>query len=188
MGSTVLDAARALTAGDLVVYPTDTLLGLGARASDPAAVARLEAAKGRPGRQPISVAVSSVPELEALGELTPAARRFARTHLPGPYTILLRPSPLARRTLAPRLFAENGTLGVRVPDHPVARELARAAGALTATSANLHDQPPCRTPAQARLAFGRAVRIYLAARPSPSGAPSTLIDLSGPRPHAVERR
>lgn len=188
MGPTVERAVRALRAGALVVYPTDTLLGLAARAADPAAVRRLRETKGRPDGQPTSIAVSSVPEVETLAELTPRARRFLRTHLPGPFTVLVRPSALARRSLAPAIFAESGTLGVRVPDHPVARELARRSGPVTATSANLHGAPACRSVAEARRLFGRRVRVYLAAGPRPSGVPSMLVDLTRVEPHAIARR
>jgi L-threonylcarbamoyladenylate synthase len=188
MRPTVADAARALASGRLVAYPTDTLLGLGARATDPTAVRRLLAAKGRPVGQPISVAVSSVEEVERLATLSTAARRFLRTHLPGPYTLLVRPSAVARRELASAVLAGGRTLGVRVPDHPVARELARRAGPLTATSANVHDHPPCRTPAEVRRTFGPQVSVALPARPPVSGVPSTLVDLTGPRPRAVSRR
>jgi L-threonylcarbamoyladenylate synthase len=188
MPPTVVDAARALASGRLVVYPTDTLLGLGARATDRAAVRRLLAAKGRPVGRPVSVTVSSTGEVERLAELSPAARRFLRTHLPGPYTVLVRPSKVARRTLAPSLFGGGRTLGVRLPDHPTARELARRAGPLTATSANRHGEPPCRTPAEVRRTFGSQVAVVLPARPPASGVPSTLIDLTGPFPHEVTRR
>jgi len=187
MAPTVAEAARAVAVGALVVYPTDTLLGLGARATDRAAVARLLAAKDRPGEQALSVAVSSYEELERLAELSPAARRFVRTHLPGPYTVLVRPSAWTGRHLAPSVGG-GATLGVRIPDHPVARELARRAGPITATSANRHGAPPARTPAEARAAFGRAVRVYLPSRPRPSGHPSQLVDLTGPAPRLVERR
>jgi L-threonylcarbamoyladenylate synthase len=188
MRPSVADAARALGSGRLVAYPTDTLIGLGARATDRAAVARLQAAKGRPTGQPISVAVSSAEELERLAQLSPAARRFLRTHLPGPYTLLVRPTAVARRSLAPELLAGRRTLGLRLPDHPVARELARRAGPLTATSANRHGDPPCRTPAEVRRAFGTKVAIVLAARPPVAGVPSMLVDLTGARPRAVSRR
>ena len=181
-------ALRALAAGELVVYPTDTLFGLAARAEDPEAVARVDRTKGRPSAPPVSVAVSSVEEVDRLVSASPSARRFLRTHLPGPYTVLLRPSAYARRRLAPGLFSEEGTLGVRVPDHPIARELARRAGPLTATSANLHGRPPCRTLRAARRAFGATVRVYLAGGPLPSGRPSTLIDLTRGVPRAVARR
>ncbi len=188
MGPAIERAVRALRAGGLVVYPTDTLLGLAARATDDGAVARLERLKDRPSGQPISVAVRSYSELEALTELGPSGRRFVRIHLPGPYTILARPSPLARRTLAPRLFARVGTLGVRIPDHPVARELARRAGPITATSANRHGRPPARTIREARRVFGSEVAVYLNVRPAGTGAPSRLVDLTGDEPRPVERR
>jgi L-threonylcarbamoyladenylate synthase len=187
MGPTVDDAVRSLAAGRLVVYPTDTLLGLGARAGDREAVGRLEAAKGRPSGQPISVAVSSVPEVEALAELSGPGCRFLRLHLPGPYTVLVRPSPLARRRLVPRVFAESGTVGLRVPDHPLARELARRAGPLTATSANYHGAPPCRTLAEARRVFGDRVDVYLGSGSSGSGTPSTLVDLTREEPRTISR-
>jgi len=188
MGRGVPDAVRALAAGGLVVYPTDTLLGLGARAGDPEAIERLAAAKGRPPGMPLSVTVSSTAELEALVRLSPSGRRFVRTHLPGPYTVLVRASPAARRLLAGPTIGPRGILGVRIPDHPIARELARRAGPITATSANVHGRPPCRTTAEARQAFGRRVAVYLAGPPRPSGRPSTLVDLTGPTPRSAARR
>ncbi len=186
MGATVADAARALAAGRLVVYPTDTLLGLAARASDRRAVEQLVSLKGRAPLQPISVAVSSTEEIEPLATVSPTGRRFVRTHLPGPFTVLLTPSPHARRALAPSVVFGRA-IGVRVPDHPVARELARLAGPITATSANPHGAPPSATIADARRAFGRAVSVYLVARPAPSLRPSALVDLTGPVPRALAR-
>lgn len=172
-------AVRALGAGELVVFPTDTLLGLGARAADRQAVERLVRAKARPGGQPLSAAVSSLEELERYGRLSRVARAFVRRHLPGPYTVLVPPTSTARRELAPAL-AGGRAIGLRVPDHPVARELARRVGPVVATSANRHGVPPARTVAAARAAFGDAVAVYLAARPAPSGRPSSLVDLTGP--------
>lgn len=188
MGYRLADAVRALRAGRLVVYPTDTLLGVGARASDPTAVARLAEAKARPTRLPVSVTVSSTEEVEALAELSPAGRRFVRTHLPGPYTVLVAGSPLARRTLAPLARGPAGTIGLRVPDHLLARELARQAGPITATSANRHGHPPARTVREARRTFGEAVAVYLSGAPRPSGRPSQLVDLTRGAPRAVDRK
>jgi tRNA threonylcarbamoyl adenosine modification protein (Sua5/YciO/YrdC/YwlC family) len=186
MAARVADAARALVAGQLVVYPTDTLWGLAARATDRSAVARLIAAKGRAPDQPISIAVSSFEEAEPLGRLTPAGRRFLRTQLPGPFTVLLPPSLPARRDLAPAI-AGGWALGLRIPDHPLARELARRAGPITATSANRHGEPPARSIEEARRSLGDAVSVYLADGPAPPGQPSTLIDLTHDRPRAVAR-
>ena len=187
MDPSVALAARALRAGELVVYPTDTLLGLGARADDDRAVARLASVKHRPPDQPISIAVSSLPDVEVWADLAPPALRFARTHLPGPYTLVARPSRRARHSLAPEILAPRGTLGIRLPDHPLARELARLVGPITATSANLHGRPPCRTIREARRAFGDQVAVYLAARPRGSGRPSILVDLTRGAPRSLER-
>lgn len=188
MGAALGDAVRALAAGRLVVYPTDTLLGLGALATDSRAVERLANAKGRPPGMPLSVTVSSTEELESLADLSPMGRRFVRTRLPGPYTLLTRPTAGARRTLAPEVAGPHGTIGVRVPDHPLARELARRVGPVTATSANRHGMAPCQTLAQARRTFGRSVAVYLSGEPRPSGRPSELVDLTHGTPHRVARR
>jgi len=187
MGPTIADAARALARGELVVYPTDTLLGLAASATDRSAVGRLERAKERPAGQSLSVALSSPEEMELWGTLSIESRAWARRHLPGPYTLLVPPTQRARRTLSPSVVPARGLLALRVPDHRVARELARRAGPITATSANMHGRPPARTSAEARRAFGTRVAVYLPASPRPSGQPSTLVDLSGDRPVLVPR-
>ena len=188
MSADVTRAAQSVARGALVLYPTDTLYGLGTDATNPRALDRLLEAKDRPANMPISVAVSSTEEAELLVDWTPPARALARTLLPGPVTLLVRASALARRRLAPPLIAPDGTLGVRVPDHPIARELARQAGPLTATSANRHGEPPAASVAAARRIFGDRVATYLTEGPIPSGRPSTLVDLRGPTPRFVERR
>lgn len=178
-------AVRALVAGRLVLYPTDTLFGLGVRADRPEAIARLLVAKRRPPGQPISVAVSSTEEIEPLARLSEEARRFVRAKLPGPYTVLVEARPGA--PLAPGLIASDGSIGIRVPDHPVARELARRAGPITATSANRHGSPPAATLAALRAEFGPEISAYVGLGPSPAGTPSSLVDLRGPSPRAVRR-
>ena len=178
MRPSVERAVRALAAGRLVVFPTDTLLGLGARADDRDAVDRLVALKRRPAGQPLSAAVSSFEELEALGRFSAPARRFVRRHLPGPYTVLVAPSPLARRRLAAAVGGSR-TIGLRLPDHPVARELARRAGPIVATSANRHGAPPAPTARAAQRSLGSEVAVYVPDGPAPSGVPSELVDLTG---------
>lgn len=181
-------AVRALDRGGLVVYPTDTLLGLGARADRPAAVARLLKAKGRPGGMPLSFAVSSYEEVEAWARLTDAARSEMRRLLPGPYTLLLPGSSRARAELAAGVRSEDASVGIRIPDHPVARALAAQCGPIVSTSANRHGEPTARDVRAARRAFGDLVEVYLPARPPPSGRPSEILDLRGRRPVPVARR
>jgi L-threonylcarbamoyladenylate synthase len=187
MADRLAAATAALRRGELVIYPTDTLLGLGARATDADAVDRLLAAKDRPPAMPISLTISSYEELEPLVEWLPASRAAARVLLPGAVTLLVRASPTARRTLAAPLISSAGNLGIRIPDHPVARALAREAGPITATSANRHGAPPAATIAEARRSFGASVAVYLPAVPTPSGQPSTLVDLTGATPRIVPR-
>lgn len=185
MPARLADAIDALRRGGLVVYPTDTLLGLGARADDPRALARLFALKDRPGGMPVSVAVSSLDELEELARVRAVDRALLRRVLPGPFTFLLPVSARGSARLAPAVLGPGGTLGIRLPDHPVPRELARVVGPIVATSANRHGRPPCRTIAEARRAFGGRVDGYVPARPTPSGRPSTVVDLTGPSPRVV---
>lgn len=171
-----------------MAYPTDTLVGLAVGAHDAAALARLFEAKRRPQGAPVSIAFSSLEEVEAYVDLDPRGRRFLRDVLPGPYTLLGRPSTWARRSLPRGLLGPTGALGVRVPDHPVARELARLAGPITSTSANRHGDPPARTVAEARRTFGAEIAVYVPDTPPGSGLPSTLVDLTGPRPRTLARR
>jgi len=186
MEDALADAVRSLRQGELVVYPTDTLLGLGALAGRRAAVDRLVRAKGRSPSQPVSICLSSTEEVERYARLSPTSRRFLRRNLPGPFTVLLPPSPWARRRLAPSIAGAR-TIGVRVPDHPTARELARQVGPITATSANRHGEPPARTLREARRSLGRAVSVYLPAAPPSSGEASILVDLTGTEPRLVVR-
>jgi L-threonylcarbamoyladenylate synthase len=186
MGDALADAVRCLRRGGLVVYPTDTLLGLGALADRPSAVDRLLRAKDRSPTQPVSICVSSTEEVERYALLSPTSRAFLRRSLPGPFTALLPPSPGARHRLPPSVVGTR-TIGIRVPDHPVARELARRVGPITATSANRHGEPAARTLTEARRSLGRSVGVYLPARPSGSGTGSTLVDLTGREPRALAR-
>jgi len=129
----VSSAAEAVRAGDLVVYPTETVYGLGADALDPDAVERVFAAKGRDRSKPLSL---GVPDADAaLSYVRPTEReeRFMREFLPGPVTVI------CERTddVPDVLTAGSDRVGVRVPDHDLARELLAEAGPLTATSANV---------------------------------------------------
>jgi tRNA threonylcarbamoyl adenosine modification protein (Sua5/YciO/YrdC/YwlC family) len=183
----VTRAVHSLKKGGVVLYPTDTLMGLGADATQGAAVSRLFQIKDRPQGMAVSVLFSSVEEIEPYVHLSSQARAVIRHLLPGPYTVLLRSSTRARNQLANGLVSPRGVLGVRVSDHPVAQELARRAGPITTTSANVHGSPPVRSLLEARRAFGNQVSVYLAPSPPPSGVPSTLVDLTGVRPIRTPR-
>jgi L-threonylcarbamoyladenylate synthase len=180
-------AIRAVRESRPIVYPTDTLWGLGVRPADPIGVARLLALKGRPEGMPVSVAFAHYEDVEPYVNLMPAHRALLRRYLPGPYTVLLRASDRARREFARAILGDGTTLGVRIPDHPVARSLLARAGPLTSTSANAHGDPPCQSAEEARSTFGRGIGACVTGGPRPRGRPSALVAWSGGRPHVLRR-
>lgn len=181
-----LDAAvKALARGELVVYPTDTLWGLAATATDKKAVATLFAAKERPPDSPVSIALSSLEEIETYAQLGPGERAFLRRELPGPITVLVRPSPLAITKLPAQITGVGRSIGLRIPDHPVARELAGRAGPITCTSANVHGHPNPADLTGVKADLGRKVAVYLDGEPAPSGQPSRVVDLTASVPTVV---
>jgi len=125
-------AAEAVRAGETVVYPTETVYGLGADATDPAAVERVYELKDRPREKPLSVGFGSVEAALSLVPASDRAARFARAFLPGPVTVVVDRGD----ALAAELTDGEPRVGIRVPDHGTARALADAAGPITATSAN----------------------------------------------------
>ena len=134
-------AATALGDGDLVVYPTETVYGLGADALDPDAVDRVFETKGRDRSKPISLAVPSVPAALEYVRATDRERQFMARFLPGPVTVLCR-----RRECVPdELTGGRDRVGVRIPDHDLALALCERAGTpVTATSANVSGQGSVR--------------------------------------------
>ncbi|KAA9399496.1 threonylcarbamoyl-AMP synthase [Haloarcula sp. CBA1130] len=139
--ATVDDAAAAVRDGGLVVYPTETVYGLGADALDAEAVERVFEAKGRDRDKPISMAV---PDVETARQYTRVNERelaFMREFLPGPVTVVTE-----RRDAVPDvLVAGRDRVGIRIPDHDTALELLAETGPLTATSANISGNPSART-------------------------------------------
>jgi L-threonylcarbamoyladenylate synthase len=131
----IAEAARCLAAGGLVAFPTETVYGLGADATDGAAVARLYAAKGRPSFNPLIAHVADIAAARELAMFDDAAERLAAAFWPGPLTLVLRKR--AGCPVSDLATAGLDTIAVRVPDHPVAREILRAFGRpVVAPSAN----------------------------------------------------
>ena len=130
--SDLTDAVAAIRRGDLVVYPTETVYGLGANALDAEAIERVFEAKGRPRDRPLSMGLAERSAAAEYTRMTDRERRFCERFLPGAVTVLLE-----RTDRVPDALVDGGErVGVRVPDHELARELARRTGPITATSAN----------------------------------------------------
>ena len=158
----------ALAAGRLVVFPTESFYGFGADATSAAAVERLVAVRGREPGKPILVLTCDLAMAASIVRAVPeSARRLAARFWPGPLTLVLP----ARDDLPAPLTAGTGTIGVRVPGHPVARALVEALGRpVTAPSANPPGAPPPRTLADARAYFGDDVAVYVDGGVLPGGA------------------
>jgi L-threonylcarbamoyladenylate synthase len=170
-------AVSLLRRGELVAFPTDTVYGVGAIAWDDEAVGKLYEAKIRPADKPIPVLLSSPAELELVArDLTPSALALAEHFWPGPLTLVVR-----RSTRLPySVTAGSDTVAVRVPDHPVALSLIRAAGApLATTSANLSGQAAGATAAEVAAQLAGRIALILDGGACPGGVPSTIADVTG---------
>lgn len=171
-------AGTAITTGNLVVLPTDTLYGIGADAFTPSAVEGLLKAKGRGRDMPVPVLVGSQRTLDGIAADIPAAGRdLVEAFWPGGLTIVCR----QQASLMWDLGDARGTVAVRMPLHPVAIELLKATGPMAVSSANRSGRPPATTAAEALAQLGDAVAVYLEAGPTADTVPSTIVDLTGDR-------
>jgi L-threonylcarbamoyladenylate synthase len=166
-------ARQALSRGELVVLPTDTVYGIAADAFNARAVAALLAAKGRGRQQPPPVLVAGVSTLRALvAEVPEAVDRLVEEFWPGGLTIVLPSQP----SLSWDLGETHGTVAVRMPAHNIALELLEETGPLAVSSANRTGMPAAVTIDQARDMLGDSVAVYLDAGPSATGVASTIVD------------
>ncbi len=171
----IAEAAATIRAGGLVVYPTETVYGLGTDACSDEAVAKVFTAKVRPIEDPISVAVNSLEMARQFTQLTPKAEVIFKKFLPGPLTVILEAKP----SISKLLTAGTGKVGVRVPDHPVALKLLDfVGGPITSTSANITGKPAPTTVREALDQIGKSVDLALDAGKCKLGVPSTVVDLT----------
>lgn len=168
-------AAEILRSGGLVVYPTDTVYGLGADAACPSAIRRIYEVKGRPDEKAIIWLISSLDDVRATVTVDEQIERLATHFWPGALTLVLRRQESGLGTFP--------TLGVRIPAHPVALALIRAlGGAVATTSANRSGQLSVRTAGESLAQIGDQVDLIIDAGQAPVGTESTVVDLSTQRP------
>jgi L-threonylcarbamoyladenylate synthase len=172
-------AAECLRRGELVAFPTETVYGLGADAANPAAVARIFAAKGRPADHPLIVHVADAAQFERLARHVPdAARRLAAAFWPGPLTLIVERAP----GVPDAVTGGQDTVGVRVPSHPVARALLAAfGGGVAAPSANRFGRVSPTTAQHVVDEFGAASSAIAAVIDGGAcdvGIESTIVDVS----------
>jgi L-threonylcarbamoyladenylate synthase len=170
-------AAEVLSAGGLVVLPTDTVYGLAASAADPRGTESLFARKGRRADVPVAVLCASVEQaLDLAAEVPEGAARLALEHWPGALTLVLR----RRADLRWVLGEPQETIGVRCPDHDFVRGVAAAVGPLATTSANRHGEPTPPSAAEAADSLVGPVDLVVDGGPL-TGSPSAVVDATGDR-------
>jgi L-threonylcarbamoyladenylate synthase len=171
-------AADLLRAGRLVAFPTETVYGLGADATDGAAVAAIFAAKGRPRFNPLIAHVADAAAVERYVELAGAARRLATAFWPGPLTLVLKRRPDSG--ISDLVTAGLDTVAMRVPSHPIARDLLRRAGvAVAAPSANRSGHVSPTTAAHVDADLGSRVAMILDGGATQHGLESTVVAVDG---------
>jgi L-threonylcarbamoyladenylate synthase len=167
-------AGYLMMQGGVVVYPTETVYGIGCLPSDPDATQRICEIKQRADK-PLPLICADIEAARKIVEMTPEAEKLAVKFWPGPLTLVLK----SRVKYGMWVTHGASTLGVRVSPHPVAQKLARAAGGvIVSTSANVSGDPPAKSAEEARKIFGAKVDIILDGGPSPGGDSSTVVDLS----------
>lgn len=174
----IIRALEILQRGGLVAFPTDTVYGVGALAFDGEAIKSIYTAKDRPVEKAIAVLLGGS---ENLGKVTPKippiAAKLAHRWWPGPLTLIVPKHPLL-----PEVVSDLPTVGVRVPDHPVARELLRAAGPMAVSSANISGQDNPKTADDVMRQLGGRIHLILDGGATPGGVPSTVVDCTGVEP------
>lgn len=179
-------AAGVLRAGGVILYPTDTLYGLGADAFSDEAVANVYAIKGRDWEKPIHCIVADIEMAERYGEMNLFARKLAEEFLPGPLTLVLKKKEGIQGGIA-----HGATIGIRIPDNDFCIALAREYGApYTTTSANRAGEEPLATVPGILGQLGhshtlksvRVIDLVIDAGELPARAPSTVVDVSGEEP------
>src|ERR1700691_4406748 len=167
------EAVEALRAGDLVVFPTETVYGLGANASNPAAVRKIFEVKGRPPNHPVIVHLDDPRYLHRwVSSVPPVAEQLAAKFWPGPLTLILPKADNVNDIVT----GGQDSIGIRVPSHPMAQQLLNAfGGGIAAPSANRYGRLSPTKPEHVRDELGDAVRVILDGGDSPIGLESTIV-------------
>jgi L-threonylcarbamoyladenylate synthase len=179
------EAVAVLKGSGLIAYPSDTVYGLGAAASNERAVARVFVVKGRLSEKALSLLLADVEDMGPLcAEVPPSARLLAERFWPGPLTLVLRRSP----SFQSAALGSGDSVALRLPDHFFLRELIRALGEpITGTSANRSGRPSCRTAREVQRQLGGVLDLIIDGGPSRAGQESTVVDITT-QPLAIVRQ
>ena len=171
----IANALEVLLSGGLVAFPTDTVYGVGALVFDEKTVESIYAAKERPVEKAIPVLIGDAVDLNQVADEIPMpAARLIALFWPGPLTVLV-----PKKSSLPTVVSATSTVGVRVPDHELARSLLRLAGPMAVTSANISSQPSPTTAEEVLTQLGNRIAMILDGGRTPGGVSSTLVDCTG---------
>lgn len=174
----IILAIEVLQRGGLVAFPTDTVYGVGALAFDGEAIRSIYTAKDRPVEKAIAILLGGSETLDKVtAKIPPIAAKLAARWWPGPLTLVVPKHPLL-----PDVVSDLPTVGVRVPDHPVAQDLLRAAGPMAVSSANISGQENPKTADDVMRQLGGRIHLVLDGGGTPGGVPSTVVDCTGVEP------
>jgi L-threonylcarbamoyladenylate synthase len=174
----IAHALEVLQAGGLVAFPTDTVYGVGALAFDAPAVESIYTAKNRPVEKAIPILLGGPEDLDKVTANIPSiAAKLAARFWPGALTLVVPKHPKL-----PDVVSSTPTVGVRVPDHPVARALLRAAGPMAVTSANISGEASLKTAEDVNRQLNGRIPLILDGGETPGGVPSTVVNCLGTEP------
>lgn len=175
----ISQAAKTVKNGGLVVYPTDTVYGLGCDPFNTNAVEKVFKAKGERKNKPLPILASEMKAVERIAHMNKNARKIAKAYWPGPLTLVVPKKP----TLPNIVTCDLESVGVRIPNHKIALQLITLCdGLLVGTSANKTGEKPPKTAQEAAIQLGEEIDIILDDGPTPLGLESSIIDLTQEEP------
>src|SRR6056297_2368815 len=178
-------AAEVVRGGGVIAYPTDSIYALGCRLEDKAAAERMRRLRGAERNHPFTLMCRDLSEIATYAQVDNSAYRLLKSLTPGPYTFVL---PATREVPRRLMHAKRKTIGIRVPDHTVARALLEAFGAplMTATVIDADDLEPLADADAVALAYGNALDLILDGGPTP-GEPTTVLRLTSDQVELLRR-
>lgn len=173
------EVADTILSGGVMVYPTDTIYGLGCDVFSKEAIKRISTIKKRDPNKPFSFVCSDISQISQFAFVSNWAYRLINRIMPGPYTVILE----ARKTSIPKkMIGKRNTVGVRIPDHPICRSLVEIIGhPIISTSVNLTGSEPLTDPVMLPESFEKYIDVVISVGPLVSD-PSTVVDLTGDEP------
>jgi len=171
--SNISKAISALKKGNIIVYPTDTLYGLGADIYNDNAVRKVFKIKKRPFKDPLSVAVSNITELEKIADVDERTRQLVKQFMPGKLTLILK----KKEIISDIVTGGFGNVAIRIPDNKIALKILTNFGPITATSANIHGLKTPYIINDINMQLKENVSVYID-NGRLEGQPSTIVDLT----------